>query len=113
MFGFAFLFRFIVPPDFTNDFFMHVVRGRQMLLGELPFRDFYDPGLPLMYAVSAFAQAVGGHSLLSELTVSLVFMSVGATLVFLLASEASRSQVAGLLVAVLTVVIAPRIYAYP
>jgi hypothetical protein len=113
VFGFAFLFRFIVPPDFTNDFFMHVVRGRQMLLGELPFRDFYDPGLPLMYAVSAFAQAVGGHSLLSELTVSLVFMSVGATLVFLLASEASRSQVAGLLVAVLTVVIAPRIYAYP
>jgi len=109
----SFLFRFIVPPDLTNDFFMHVVRGRQMLLGELPFRDFSDPGLPLMYAVSAFAEAVGGHSLLSELTVSLVFMSLGAVLVFLLATEASRSQTFGLTAAVLTVVIAPRVYAYP
>ena len=40
----SFLFRFL-QPAVNNDFFVHVVRGRQMLLGELPVRDFDEPGL--------------------------------------------------------------------
>ena len=46
----SFLFRFIEQPELTNDFFMHVVGGRQMLLGDWPVRDFVDLGQPLMLA---------------------------------------------------------------
>ena len=108
----SFWFRFL-QPAVNNDFFVHVVRGRQMLLGELPVRDFDEPGLPAMSVVSALAEAVGGHSLMPEVAVSIVFMSLGAVLVFLLASEASRSHTIGLLIAVLTVLMVPRLYSYP
>ncbi|MEO2192192.1 MAG: hypothetical protein ABGY24_07100 [bacterium] len=108
----SFLFRFVrVEQEITNDFFWHVVGGRQMLLGELPGRDFFEPGQPLKSVVSVLAEALGGHSLLSEVSASLIFMSLGAVLVFLLATEASRSQIIGLLVTVLAVAIAPRLYA--
>ena len=40
-------------------------------------------------------------------------MSLGAVLVFLLATEASRSQIIGLLIAVWTVLMVPRLYSYP
>ena len=108
----SFWFRFL-QPAVNNDFFVHVVRGRQMLLGELPVRDFDEPGLPAMSVVSALAEAVGGHSLMPEVTVSIVFMSLGAVLVFLLATEASRSHIIGLLIAVWTVLMVPRLYSYP
>ena len=108
----SFLFRFLYP-QVNNDFFLHVVRGRQMLLGELPVRDFVETGLPAMSVVSALAEAVGGHNLMAEFTASTIFMSIGAVLVFLLASEASRSQVIGLLIAMWTVLMEPRLYSYP
>ena len=108
----SFWFR-LLQPAVNNDFFVHVVRGRQMLLGELPVRDFDEPGLPAMSVVSALAEAVGGHSLLPEVAVSIVFMSLGAVLVFQLATEASRSRTIGLLIAVWTVLMVPRLYSYP
>ena len=104
----SFWFRFL-QPAVNNDYFVHVVRGRQMLLGELPVRDFDEPGLPAMSVVSALAEAVGGHSLMPEVTVNIVFMSLGAVLVFLLATEASRSRIIGLLIAVWTVLMVPRL----
>ncbi len=112
VFVISFLFRFLYPAV-DNDFFLHVVRGRQMLLGELPVRDFVESGLPGMSVVSALAEAVGGYSLMTEVTVGMIFMSLGAVLVFLLASEASRSRIIGLLIAVWTVSMAARLYSYP
>ena len=109
----SFLFRFMAQPNLTNDFFVHVAGGRQMLLGEWPVRDFVDLGLPLMFATSAVAEWIGGYTLLSEVTVALVFMSLGAVLVFVLATEVSRSRVIGLLVTLPVVLVAPRLYAYP
>ena len=109
----SFLFRFMEQPELTNDFFVHVVGGRQMLLGEWPVRDFVDLGLPLMFATSALAEWIGGPTLLSEVTVALAFMSLGAVLVFVLATEASGSRVIGLLVTLPVVLVAPRLYAYP
>ena len=109
----SFLFRFMEQPELTNDFFTHVIRGRQMLLGDWPVRDFEDMGLPLMYATSALAELIGGPTPLSEVTVALVFMSLGAVLVFVLATEVSGSRVIGLLVTLPVVLVAPRLYAYP
>ena len=113
LFVVVFLFRFIEQPELTNDFFVHVVGGRQMLLGDWPVRDFVDQGLPLMFATSALAEWLGGPTLLSEVTVALVFMSLGAVLVFVLSTEAAGSRVIGLLVTLPVVLAAPRLYAYP
>ena len=49
----AYAFRWLAAGQLTNDHFVNVARAHQMLRGELPVRDFVDPGLPLMYAVSA------------------------------------------------------------
>jgi hypothetical protein len=39
----TFLFRFLTL-EFMNDHVVHLSRGRQILLGEVPVRDFFDPG---------------------------------------------------------------------
>ena len=81
VFAVSFLFRFMVQPGVSNDFVMHVVGGRQMLLGDWPVLDVVDPGLPLMHAMSALAEWLGGQSRLSKVTVSLIFWrSVSARL---------------------------------
>ena len=71
----CFLYRYLTFRGFSNDHFLHVARAQQMLLGELPIRDFLDPGMPLMYALSAAAQALFGRMLLPE--AFLVFGSLG------------------------------------
>ena len=113
VFAVSFLFRFMVQPELTNDFFMHVIGGRQMLLGEWPVRDFYELGMPLTHTMSALAEWLGGPTLMSEVTVSLVFLSLGTVLVFFLAAEASRSRVIGLLATLPVVLVAPFLFAYP
>ena len=50
----TFLFRFLTL-EFMNDQFVHLTRGRQILLGDVPVRDFFDPGLLLQYYASAAA----------------------------------------------------------
>ena len=73
VFAATWIFRWLTI-DFTNDHFVHLSRARQILLGELPVRDFFDPGLPLHYYASAAALMAFGQNLLGEaiLTVTLV-----------------------------------------
>ncbi len=58
------VFRFLTV-DFTNDHFTHLTRARQIVLGDLPIRDFFDPGQFLHYYASAAAQAIFGFNLRS------------------------------------------------
>ena len=44
--GGTFLFRFLTV-EYTNDHFVHLSRGAQILYGDVPIRDFFDPGLTL------------------------------------------------------------------
>ena len=42
------LIRYLALKGFSNDHYQHLAGAQQMLMGELPTRDFVDPGQPLM-----------------------------------------------------------------
>ena len=50
----TFLLRFL-SIEYTNDHFVHLSRGAQILYGDVPTRDFFDPGLVGQYYASAAA----------------------------------------------------------
>jgi hypothetical protein len=113
----SWLFRFNDPggsfAGLTDDHFFYVVRGWQILFGDLPVRDFVDHGAPLYYYVAAVVQELFGRGTLSELAFSTTALSVSAVLTFLLAARASGSIVAGLAACLLHVWLGPRFYNYP
>jgi hypothetical protein len=117
VFGFSWLLRFNDPggsfAGLTDDHFFYLVRGWQLLFGDLPVRDFVDHGAPLFYYVGAAVQTLLGRGTLSELVFCATALSLGAAATFWLASVASGSMTAGLLVAVLHVWLGPRFYNYP
>ena len=108
----AFLFRFLTP-DFTNDHFQHLARGRQILLGELPIRDFFDPGLIFQYYASSIALLVSGQNLLGEAVLTIGFLAAGAALTYAVAAQLSGSRWIGLAAALIAVMSSPRLYNYP
>ncbi|MBA2449315.1 MAG: hypothetical protein H0V51_14945 [Chloroflexi bacterium] len=109
----SFAFRFFTL-EFDNDHFQTIAEGRQVLVyGELPFRDFVDPGFFLMPLSSAAVQLLFGYNLLGEAIFTVGLLSAGATLTFLLASRASGSLLVGAAAAIAVVAMYPRLYHYP
>ena len=117
VFVFSWFFRFNDPngtfAGLTDDHFFYVLRGWQILFGDLPVRDFVDHGAPLYFYVSAAVQMVFGRGTLSELTFSVTMIALGAALTFWLAARASGSILLGLLGTAFQVLLAPRFYNYP
>jgi hypothetical protein len=117
VFVFTWLFRFNDPnggfAGLTDDHFFYLIRGWQILLGELPVRDFVDHGAPLYFYVSAAVQLLFGRGTLSELAFSTTMIALGAALTYWLAARAGGSIAAGLLGAVFAILIFPRFYNYP
>jgi hypothetical protein len=117
VFVFTWLLRFNDPggsfAGLTDDHFFYVVRGWQILYGELPVRDFVDHGAPLYYYVAAAVQLLFGRGTLSELTFSVTMVALGAALTFWLAARASGSIPLGLAGALVQIWLAPRFYNYP
>ena len=99
--------------DFVNDHFVHVSRARQILLGELPVRDFFDPGLFLQYYVSAGALQLSAGTLVGEALLTVFFVSLGAALAFALAMRATGSVLIAAVATAIAVVTFPRLYSYP
>lgn len=99
--------------EITNDHYDRISRGWQILnLGEVPHRDFFDPGYLLTLYSSAAALLVFGHNLLGELLLTSIFISAGRALAFLLAARASRSLLIAAIVTILMVATEPRLYNY-
>ena len=117
VFVFSWFFRFNDPnggfAGLTDDHFFYLVRGWQILLGELPVRDFVDHGAPLYFYVSAAVQFLFGRGTLSELAFSVTMIALGAALTFWLAARASGWIVLGLLGAGFQILLSPRFYNYP
>jgi hypothetical protein len=117
IFGFAWLFRFNDPggsfAGLTDDHFFYLVRGWQILFGDLPVRDFVDHGAPLYYYVGAAVQVLFGRGTLSEVTFSVTVLAVCAALTFWLCTEASGWIAAGLVGAAFHILLEPRFYNYP
>jgi hypothetical protein len=110
--AFALVFRFLTFRDLSNDHYMHLGWAQQLLFGELPGRDFVDPGLPLQYAVSAFVQWLWPGPF-SEGMASIAFLALAAGAVALVTGLAMRSTVAAVVAGLVTIAWLPRYYSYP
>ncbi len=108
----SFLWR-LAKAEFHNDHFFPMAGGRQILAGELPWRDFFEEGRPLQFMLSAAMLAVSGETLLGEALLSIALLSLGAALVFLLALHASKCLPLALAAAAIIVVADLRLYSYP
>ena len=97
--------------NIINDHFDRISRARQIArYGELPFRDFFDPGYFMTEFTSAGLQLLLGDSLLGEMLLNTVFIATGATLVFVVARRVSDSDLSGLAAALLALFAMPRAY---
>jgi hypothetical protein len=118
----AFVYRFNTlggtMGGFDNDHFAHLMRTEMLLRGAQPLRDFADAELrgawpSLSYAVPAWAQEIGGRSLLSEAYLTVGALAIAAMVVFLLALDLSRQWLVGMLAALTAIATAPKLYNYP
>jgi hypothetical protein len=117
VFAFTWFFRFNDPnggfAGLTDDHFYYLLRGWQILYGELPYRDFVDAGAPLYFYVSAAVQLLFGRGTLSELAFSTTLIALAAALTFWLATRASGSIALGIGGALFQILLLPRFYNYP
>jgi hypothetical protein len=117
LFVFSWLLRFNDPggafAGLTDDHFFYLVRGWQILFGDLPVRDFVDHGAPLYFYLAAAVQQWLGRGTVSELTFAVTVLSAAATLTFWLATRASGSILCGMTAALVHVLLEPRFYNYP
>ena len=118
----AFVYRFNTPEGslggFTNDQFAHLMRAEMILRGQQPLRDFRDAELrgawpALSYAVPAWAQELGGRTLLPEAWLTLGAIAIAHALVFPIALTLSGQWWLALLAAAAAILTAPRAYSYP
>ena len=79
----------------TDDHFFYLVRGWQMLYGDLPYRDFVDPGAPLTFAIAALVQMAFGRGTWSEVVFCATALSAASALTYWLARRASGSTAVG------------------
>ena len=105
----AFLFAFTTVLH--NDHFDRIVHARQVArYGELPFRDFLDPGYFMTEFAAAGLQLLLGDRLLGDLLLDASFIATGTAIVLLLARRISGSLLAGCAAALLALLSAPRLY---
>ena len=107
------LYRLVVFASFSNDQSMHLAWAQQIVRGELPGRDFVEPGMPLTIALSAAAQGLMGNWLLAELVLCVTFIAAAAGLTCWLGVRLTGSPFLGVTAAALQVAIYPRLYNYP
>ena len=96
-----------------DDHFDRISRARQIVqYGELPFKDFFDPGFFLTLFSSAAVQATFGDNLLGEAVLNVGAFSAGFTLTFVLLLRITRSLPLAVLITGLSVAVGPRFYDY-
>lgn len=105
--------RLLGTQGFSNDHFYYLSRAEQFLLGARPVRDFVDPGFPLMWALSALAQALGGRTLLSEAMLVAVGFGAAATITFWLIARWTGRLTLAFWATFVELAVMPRSYSYP
>jgi hypothetical protein len=107
------LIRFLALTGFSNDHFLFLAPAQQMLAGELPSRDFVDPGQPFMYLVSFLARLAVDSPLLAEAFVVSTAFGLAAALTLYAAFSVSGSLSIAVAVTVAEIALFPRSYHYP
>jgi hypothetical protein len=117
IFVWSFLYRYNDPEGSVvglhDDHFFYLVRGWQMLFGDLPDRDFVDPGAPLTFALEAGVQWLLGRGVWSEMIFCVTALSAASVLTFFAARMVSGSLSIALAAAFIQVALHPRLYNYP
>jgi hypothetical protein len=108
----AFVLRLASFNGFPNDQFMHLAWAQQLLHGELPGRDFAEPGMPLAVALSAAAQWLW-QGFLSEAVLTTAMLALAVALTCRVLTALTRSVTAGLVGGALVLAWYPRLYSYP
>ena len=108
----GFLYRFLTFRGLTNDQFMHMAWAHQLLLGELPGRDFVEPGMPLSVALTAATQWLWPGPL-SEAILGMCALALAATLASYLTGRLTGSLMAAAAAGLITVAVDVRFYSYP
>jgi hypothetical protein len=98
---------------FENDHFVQLSMARQIVAGDLPFRDYNEIGAPLTTVSSALGQMIGGHALLPDAVLTLGFIALGTAITCWLAARASGSVMMAVVLTLILAALAPRPYAYP
>jgi hypothetical protein len=104
--------RVLSSPDLSNDHYMHMAWAQQLLFGDLPGRDFVDPGMPLAYVLSAAVQALRPGPF-SELAFSGIMLGVAAGVTCAVARRVTGSWLIAIGVSLLEIGFQPRFYSYP
>src|SRR5262249_30580609 len=116
VFVLSWLFRFNDPggsfAGLTDDHFFYLVRGWQILFGDIPVRDFVDHGAPLYYYVAYLVQEIS-RGTLSELIFSTTILSICAAATFWVGTIVSGWIPIGLAAAAFHIWLSPRFYNYP
>jgi hypothetical protein len=111
--GVSALWVYLSTITFTNDHFGRISPARQILVyGELPFRDFVDPGYFLTEFSSAGVQHLLGDNLLGEALLNSTFIAVGTVISVALAARVTGSFLAGVAVGMIVLLTLPRAYDY-
>jgi hypothetical protein len=105
--------RYLSLTGFSNDHYQYLAGAQQMLMGELPTRDFVDPGQPLMYTLSAAAQLLLGRTLLAEAVMTSLAFGLAAACVAIAGWQVSRSVAVGVIASAVSIAAFPRPYGYP
>jgi hypothetical protein len=109
---FGFLFRLLTLRGLPNDHYVYLSAAQQMLMGDLPGRDFVEPGMLLQFMISAGGQAIA-PGLSTEAIITIGFVSAAAAATCIGVSWLTRSVVAGTLAGLFQVLLYPRLYSYP
>jgi hypothetical protein len=108
----AFGFRLLTLRGLSNDHYMHLAWAQQLLFGQLPGRDFVDPGMPLMYTLSAIVQHLSPGPF-SEGVLTCGLLAIAASATFLVVTELTASIAFGVAAALFEIAVEPRLYSYP
>lgn len=113
LFAASLAWRFLTFDGFSNDHYGHLALAQQVLLGDWPVRDFFDPGWPLTYLLSAVAWFVAGSAMGTEWALTAGALAIGAACTVAAAYRLSVSLPIAVLVTVIEILIHPRTYSYP
>jgi hypothetical protein len=113
IFAATLVFRLATQGGLENDHFVALARAHQVLRGDLPVRDFFDPGMPLTYLSSAAAAAIFGRTLLVDTLLHIGVLAVATALLFRVSLAACGSTAIAFAVVAIQLVADPRLYNVP
>src|SRR5688572_13571002 len=107
----AFGFRILSLRGLPNDHYMHLAWAQQLLFNDVPGRDFVDPGMPLLYTLSALVQRVWAGPF-GEALLTAGMLAIAAATTLVLVTRVTTLWV-GATAALFQIALVPRLYSYP